>query len=654
MKRKIFKFLKISIIILTIILTGTFLTIAIITTNMNYHMPEIMNVELYDDAGNKYLSYSNGKKQSYVSIDKISQNLINSFISIEDKRFYEHHGVDLIRIGGALLKNIKTNKISEGASTITQQYVRNIYLNSEKTWNRKINEILIAINIEKTYSKEEILEGYLNSIYFDHGIYGVEDASVFYFGKHANELSLAESACIASIPKGPTIYSPIKNPENNKERRNLILSELLSDNLITNDEYFESINEELTIIGNNPNDDVENAPYFQDLVLKELEIIPEISDKKADGIKVYTTLNTSFYSLINESISKRIPDDDIEVAIYAIEPSTGYVKAVIGGKDYTNSTFNRATSSLRQPGSTIKPFLYLTALENGFTVANTFMSEATTFYYQNTTYSPTNFKSIYAGQDISMVYALATSDNMYAVKTHLFLGCDKLVNTLKRFGFSGTIPSIPSLALGTKETSVEELSNAYAILANRGIKTTPTLITKITTMDDEVIYENTQSNIEIADETDVYLLSEAMTSIFDNNLTYNIRPTGVSIKSLLVNGKFAAKSGSTDTDNWMVGYNNDIVISVWTGYDDNRAITSSEDTKFGKYIWADSINAYYKSTNQNPSWYDTPSNVVSIELNPMTGFYAAFNEYTKPLYFKKSNLPWFINITNYYTKTPSL
>lgn len=650
MKKKFWKILKVFFIVIISLLSVSCLTIAIVTSNMDYRIPEIMNVELYDDEGEKYLSYSNGKKQSYVKLNNISQNLINAFISIEDKRFYNHHGVDLIRIGGAFLKNIKTNQISEGASTITQQYVKNIYLTGEKTWKRKINEALISLNIEKTYSKDEILEGYLNSIYFDHGIYGVEDASIFYFNKHASDLTLTEAVCIASIPKGPTIYSPIKNPENNQTRRNLILSELLADEIITTEQYQKGLDEELTIVGNNPTDDVENAPYFQDLVLKELANIPEIGDKKAGGIKVYTTLNTSLYTSINNSIDKRIPSSDIEVAIYVLEPNTGHIKAVIGGKNYTNSSYNRATSSARQPGSTIKPFLYLTALENGFTVANTFMSEATTFYYQNLTYAPTNFKNIYAGMDISMVYALATSDNMYAVKTHLFLGCDKLVNTLKRFKFSGNIPYIPSLALGTKEVSVEELTTAYGILANQGTYIEPTLITKITTMDDEIIYEAKQQKDVIANSTDVYLLNEAMTSIFDNNLTYNIRPTGVSIKSLLRSGKFAAKSGSTDTDNWMVGYNNDVVISVWTGYDDNRLITSTEDTKFGKYIWADSINAYYKSSKKTPTWYETPDDVISVELNPMTGFYAGITEYTKPLYFKKSNLPWFIYINNFDKK----
>lgn len=642
MKKRLVKILKISIITSIFLLTIFSIAITIITTRMNYLMPDIISVELYDNNNTKYLSYSNGKKQSYVKLDNISPYLINAFISIEDKRFYNHQGIDLVRIGGAIIKNIQSSGISEGASTITQQYVRNLYLSSEKTWKRKINEMLIALNIEKNYSKDEILEGYLNSIYFDHGIYGVEDASIYYFNKHANELTLTEAASIASIPKGPTIYSPIKNPDNNKERRDLILSELLNDGIISLDEYNIAIFDEIICTGNNPNDDIENAPYFQDLVLTELDNIPEIKNYTSKGLKVYTTLNLDFYKAISESILKRSPTTDIETAVYAIDPENGYVLAVVGGKDYQKSTYNRAVSSVRQPGSSIKPFLYLTALENGFTVATTFMSEETTFYYNGNTYSPTNFQSIYAGFDISMAYALATSDNIYAVKTHLFLGLDKMVNTLKRFNFSGNIPAIPSLALGVKEVSVKELTEAYAILANNGLCIEPTIITKVTTMDDEIIYEANPKTTKVADSSDIYLLTEAMTSVFDNNMTYNIRPTGVAIKSLL-STKYAAKSGSTDTDNWMVGYNPDIVVSVWTGYDDNTPIITSEDAKFGKYIWADTVEAYYKITGITPSWYETPADVIGIELNPTTGFYAGFNEYTKIIYFKKDNLPWFIN-----------
>lgn len=637
-KSKITKWILISLVSFFIIIT---ITLSILISKINYQMPDILNVELYDNDNKKYLSYSNGKKQSYVNLEQISPNLINAFISIEDKRYYNHHGVDFIRIGGALLKNIKSNQIKEGASTITQQYARNIYLTNEKTWKRKIDEIIIALNIDRNYTKEQILEGYLNSIYFDHGIYGVEDASIFYFGKHASELNIVEAATIASIPKGPTIYSPIKNPSNNLERRNLILKELFNDNKISETDYNTALTSSVKIIGNNPNDDAINAPYFQDVVLNELNNIPEINQYKMEGLKVYTTLNTALYQSIASSIEKRTPNSDIEVAVMAMEPSTGNILAIVGGKNYEKSTYNRATMSIRQPGSSIKPFLYLTALENGFNVSTTFVSEPTTFYYNNQPYAPNNFKSIYANQDISMVYALATSDNIYAVKTHLFLGPDKLVKTLKRFGFKNEIQAIPSLALGTSEVSIKELTEAYSILANLGTSVSSKVITKITTMDDKMLYENKTIKKNIANASDVFLLNESMTSIFDNKLTYNIRPTGVSIKSLL-STKYCAKSGSTDTDNWMVGYNPDIVVTVWTGFDDARIIEEVEDIKFGKYIWADSVEAFYKSTKKEPTWYEIPDNVIGIELSPLSGFYPEINQYSKVLYFKKNNLPWFI------------
>ncbi len=641
MKRKLLKVLRILIISSTILLSIFMMFLVIITHNMDYKMPEIINIELYDNNNNKYLSYSNGKKQSYVKIDNISSHLIDAFISIEDKKFYTHHGINIKRIGGAIISNLKNGKIAEGASTITQQYVKNIYLSSEKTWKRKINEVLISLYIEQNYSKDEILEGYLNSIYFDHGIYGVEDASIFYFNKSAKDLTLLEAVSIASIPKGPSIYSPIKNPEANKERRNIILKEMYKDKKISNSELTNLLNSDIKCTGNNPVDDVNNAPYFQDMVIKELENIPEVSPYLSKGLKIYTTLDTTLYTSIVDSINKRSPNEEIQTAVFAIDPKTGYILSVVGGRNYEQSSYNRATSSYRQPGSTIKPFLYLTALENGFTVSNTFLSEKTTFYYDNKPYSPTNFANIYAGFDISMAYALATSDNMYAVKTHLFLGPNKLVKTLKRFGFSGEIPAIPSLALGVKEVSLKEITEGYLVFANMGKKINTTCITKITTMNDEIIYEHKSKITRLANNLDTYLLTEAMTSVFDSNMTYNIRPTGVSIKSLL-NGKYAAKSGSTDTDNWMIGYNPDIVLTVWTGYDDNRFIIKNEETKYGKYIWADVIENYYKSNNLSHSWYDTPNDIIGIELNPITGFYGSFNEYTKVLYFRKDNLPWFI------------
>lgn len=643
-KRKINYIIKYSLIISMLTFIIVSITLLILTHNMDYSLPQISNVELYDKDNNKYLSYCNGNKQSYVELDNISTYLKNAFISIEDKRFYKHKGIDFIRIFGALFSNIKKGGLAEGASTITQQYVRTLFLSTDKTFKRKINEMLIAVNLETKYDKDKILEGYLNAIYFDHGMYGVEDASIYYFNKHANELTLAEAACIASIPKGPSIYSPIKNPENNLKRRNLILKELLNDQKISIDEYNNAIKEKLNFVGNNPNNDYINAPYFQDIVINELKKNPDLIEASKKGIKVYTTLDSNLNSTIVNSINTRLPNEEIEIAVYVIEPSTGYVLSVIGGKDYTKSTYNRAVYSKRQPGSTIKPFLYLAALENGFTPATTFKSEKTTFYINKEPYSPSNYKDIYANQDISMTYALAVSDNIYAVKTHLFLGMTTLVNTLKKFGFSGDIPSIPSLALGTSEVSVFDLTSAYQVLSNEGEKINPIYITKITDMDNNIIYETKKIKSNIANNSDVYILNEAMTSMFDNNMTYNIRPTGGAIASLLSH-KYAGKSGSTDTDNWMVGYNPDILTVVWTGYDDNRKIVTLNESRFGKYVWADIVEGYYRGRTSN--WYTIPDDIISIDLNPLTGFYSGFNEYHKNIYFKKSNIPWYIKLLYY-------
>lgn len=644
-KYKFYRFIKFFLISCTLIFTFIVVSFCILTYNLDHTMPQITNIELYDNEGNKYLSYSNNKKQSYVKLDDISLNLQKAFISIEDKRFYDHHGVDIIRIFGALFKNIKNQGISEGGSTITQQYVKTLFLNSEQSFKRKINEAMIAIKFESMYSKEEILEGYLNAIYFDHGIYGVEDASLYYFNKHASDLTLKESCIIASIPKGPSIYSPIKNPENNNSRTLLILKEMLNDSVISEEEYNSAIKEKPKIIGINPHNSSINAPYFQDLIIKELENYPDILDIAYKGLKVYTTLDSNLYNKVVSSIDNRIYNSDIEVACYIMDPNTGYVLTVIGGKDYDKSTYNRAVYSMRQPASTIKPFLYLTAIEKGFTPSTTFMSEETTFYYDGLSYSPHNYSDIYANCDISMLYAIATSDNIYAMKTHLFLGPSCLSDTLKRFGFSGKIPAnLPSLALGTKEVTLQELTEGYSILANLGQKIEPTLITKITTFDDEIVFETKPKKSNIADSSDCFILSETMTSIFDSKLTYNIRPTGAVISSMLSH-KYAGKSGSTDTDNWMIGYSPNLVVGVWTGYDDNRLIEKTSEKRFGKYIWADVMEYYHKN---NYDWYKVPSDVISIELNPRTGFYANIGEYTKNMYFRESNIPWYIKLL--YTK----
>ncbi len=620
------------------------LSFIIIASFLDYSIPEIETIELYDQNNEKFLSYSNGKKKSYISLDKISPYTIDAFISIEDKRFFNHTGLDFIRICKAAFIDIIKKDTLEGASTITQQYARNLFLTTDKTWKRKLSEMMIALNIESKYSKEEILEGYLNSIYFDSGIYGIEDASIFYFGKSASDLTLLESVSLAAIPKGPRIYSPIKNPENNEKRRLLILKEMLNDEMISNEEYQNALIEELTFTGYNPNVKNTAAPFFQDYILNEIKRIPNIKQYAYKGLKVYTTLDSSLNNIINESIANRI-DNDLQTSIVVINPKNGAILSLIGGTNYEKSSYNRAIGSYRQPGSTIKPFLYHTALENGFNVSTTFQSEKTTFYYQGHEYTPHNFLNIYPNREVSMAYALATSDNIYAVKTHLFLGPNKLKEKLEKLKISGNIPSIPSLCLGTYEVTNYEWARAYLMLASGGKTIEPYGFTKITTFDDEIIYKKETIFRQNYDYSTIYILNEAMTNIFDGGLTVNIRPTGMAIANRLTH-KYAAKSGSTDTDYWMVGYNPDLLVSVWTGYDDNRKITLKKDSLAAKYIWADIMEKYFE--NKNTNWYQCPNDVIGVNLNPITGFYSSFNEYNKTMYFKENNIPWYLNLLNLY------
>lgn len=636
---KINKIIRISLYISIIVFSSIMIGFIILANSLDYTIPEIETIVLYDKDNNEYLSYSNGKKKSYVNLENISPYLIDAFISIEDKRYFDHTGLDFVRICKAAMVDIIYGEAKEGASTITQQYARNLFLTMDKTWKRKLSEMMIAINLESKYSKEEILEGYLNSIYFDHGIYGVEDAAIYYFGKSSSELSLLESACLAAIPKGPTIYSPIKNPDNNKTRRELILKEMKEDESITEKEYNQALIDELKFIGINKTTEETQAPFFQDYVLSELKNIPGLEDYAHKGLKVETTLDLSLNNEITNFISNRI-DNDLETSIIVMDPSTGEILSIIGGTSYKESSYNKAIHAKRQPASTVKPFLYLTALENGFTSSTTFTSEKTTFYIKKDTYTPKNFNDSYPNTEISMAYALAVSDNIYAVKTHLFLGMEKLKNTLESFGLSD-VPEIPSLALGTYEVTNLEWSSCYQILANEGKKIEPYVIKRITTMDGEVLYENKSSTITCANKSDVYIINELMTNVFDTNIFYNTRPTGIQIASRLSN-TFAAKSGSTDTDNWMIGYNNDLLVSIWTGYDDNRLITTRSDKLVAKYLFADIMEEYFK--DKNTTWYQTPNDVISVKLNPITGFYGSFNEYSKYLYFKRSNIPWYLKL----------
>ena len=552
----------------------------------------------------------------WISYENIDQDVINATIAIEDRHFFDHHGFDYLRIAKALYTNILTKSKSQGASTITQQYAKNLYLDFDKTWERKINEAWLTIRLETHYSKEEILEGYLNTINYG-GIFGIENASKYYFGKSAADLSLGEAAMLAGIPNRPSEYSPFVDYEAAKSRQLTVLKSMERDGYITLEEVNNAYDEQLVFDNKEDNEELNSIMYYQDAVIEELKSITSIPSSllQTGGLKIYTNLDLKAQEAIETSIKQTI-DSDIQVASIIMDPNTGAVLGLVGGTDYSKSQFNRALSVNRSVGSTIKPFLYYAALENNFTASTTFTSERTTFVFsENQTYSPTNYGDQYPNKEISLASAIATSDNIYAVKTHLFLGSDVLVDMMKRVGITTKLDSIPSLALGSQQISLIEMTAAYSMLANEGYKVKPHFIKRVEDIHGNVLYEYKDNKEAVLNKSITFILNELLSNTSNPKYISYTYPTSYVISSKLTR-KYAIKTGTTEYDHLVFGYNKDVVVSVWSGYDDNRTLSVGDATN-NKNLWADITEKYLDGKGDN--WYSMPNNVVGVLVDPITG-----------------------------------
>lgn len=626
----IFTFFSIIIIILSLYVY------AFITPKFNINTSK--SITYYDKYGNDL--FQEREKNDYVELNNISDYVKNSIVSIEDKNFYNHKGFDYLRIAKAMLVNLKSKKLKEGASTISQQYIKNLYLTFDKTWERKIQEALLTLELETHYSKDEILEGYLNTIDFGAGNYGIKEASKYYFNKEPKDLSLAEASIIVGIPKNPSYYNPVTNYENAKERQKNVLISMVKNKYISKDEMNEAINEPLNFYAKNDKVELSSIYYYRDAVLKELSNIKEIPSSLLDmeGLKIYTNLDKDVQKNLENNIDKEMKNSSLQVASVVITPSNGKIVALIGGKEYSKSQYNRAYSSKRQVGSTIKPFLYYSALENGFTPSSTFLSERTTFNLGDTMYSPKNAGNIYANKNISMLTAIAYSDNIYAMKTHLFLGTDSLSKITKRVGIKTEVKENASSALGTTEINMIDYSNGFIALANEGKHETPHLIEKITDNNGKILYEYKYSNDYVLNKKYVYILNNLLTSTYNYSLINYTSPTLVSISNTL-KGKYAAKSGSTKTDYWTVGYNKDYLMLVWAGNDDNSEV-KSKDSKITKKIWAKTISTIKDNKNE---WYDIPKGITAAAIDPISG---EINSNGFVCYYEKGSEPNYVDLYN--------
>ncbi|NRS47715.1 transglycosylase domain-containing protein [Brevibacillus sp. HB2.2] len=608
------KFVKFTILSL---LCFSFAILLLILYLRSQPLPETFvkqTTTIYASNGEVLDTMHRGENRISVPLAEISPALLDATIAIEDRSFREHFGFDWKRLAMAAYVDVVNMDMRQGASTITQQLARNLYLSLDKTWERKIKEALLAIQLELNYSKDEILEMYVNQIYYGHSAYGVQAAAQTYFGKDAKDLTVAESAMLAGIPKGPTYYSPFVDLERAKARQKLILDAMERDNLLTSKEAEQAYAEPIKL-KQRANDKVtEPAPYFRDYIATLVKNKYGIDEEKFihGGLKIHTTLDPVVQKKAEDIVASVLPKNNpnLQVALVAMDPATGYIKAMVGGRDYKVSQFNRVLSK-RQPGSSFKPIMYLSALQNGYTPLTLMKSEPTVFTYDNNKqYIPGNFGGKYPNALINMREAIKTSDNIYAVKTIDFLGPQKVVDQAKQLGITSSMQAVPSLALGTSPVSPLELNAAYAAIVNKGQAVKPIAITSIEDSEGNLLVEEKPEKTQVADPVASALLVNMMQSVFEQGGT-GYRVAGE------MNRPVAGKTGSTDYDAWLSGFTPQLVSTVWVGYDKNQKVDDVKEGYLSKKIWAQFMESALKG--QPPALFDMPAGVVSVYIDPASG-----------------------------------
>ncbi|OUM94780.1 MAG: carboxypeptidase [Thermobacillus sp. ZCTH02-B1] len=569
---------------------------------------------IYDSRGGVIAALHAGGHRRPVELQEISPYLVQATLAIEDRRFFEHHGIDLRGLARAALVNLRSLSAKQGASTLTQQLARNLWLSHERTWKRKLQEAVYAAMLEMKYDKTEILTMYLNQIYYGHGAYGIEAAAERYFGKRAKDLTLAESAMLAGIPKGPRYYSPYRDMKNAKDRQRLVLNAMVEQGVITREEADAAFREVLPFRPPKSDAGEGYAPYFRDYVRSVVVDRLGFDERllAEGGLRVYTTLDPDIQKAAEEAVKRGIPaGSEQQAALVAIDPRNGHIKAMVGGRDYAENQYNRVLAKTRQPGSSFKPFLYLTALEQGMTPVTRFRSEPTVFTYDDgrRTYEPRNHNDHYFMDEIDMRTAIASSDNIYAVHTIMAVGPENVIATARRFGIDSPMQPVPSLALGAFPVSPLEMASAFGALAAGGVRHEPVAVLRIEDHAGRVLYEAQPPSERVASPAHAYVLTRLLESVFE--------PGGTAYRvSSAIRRPVAGKTGTTAYDAWLVGYTPELAAAVWVGYDRARAITRAEAHRAAP-IFADFIERALAGVP--PKMFPEPEGVVTVYIDPGTG-----------------------------------
>ena len=584
---------------------------------------------LYDSADPPQLiAQLTAEQRTFVPLARMPRTLLDATVAIEDQRFFIHWGLDLWGIARATVINVFHGRVVEGASTITQQLARTLFLNLERTFRRKINEALLAIQIERHYKKEEILEMYLNQIFFGHGAYGAEQAARFYFGKHVEELTLPESALLAGLPRAPNNYSPRNNPEKAVQRRNLVLSKMVENGFVEPAEAEEASRAPLNL----RRTEQTNAPYFAAHFQKRLEDKYGNQAVYRGALSVHTTLNLRLQKIAQRALEdglraaegavKNVRGESairglqLQGALIALDPRTGAIRAMIGGRNFKEYQYNRATQALRQPGSSFKPFIYATALENGFTPADIIDDSPVQYTGKDgDVWQPTNFSRKLYG-DTTLRRALAFSRNIVTVKLLDQLKVSNVAKRSKRYGFTSRIRWDLTLALGTSEVNLLELVSAYSVFANGGIRAAPYSVEMVKDTHGNILEQHRPEMDRVIPPQVAYL----MLSMLKDTIEYG---TAKVVRRLGFARPAAGKTGSTNnfTDAWFIGFTPTLACGVWIGYDDCHTMgKNAVGSALAAPVWTTFMAEALEATPARD--FERPDGLVEAQIDRTSGLLA--------------------------------
>jgi penicillin-binding protein 1A len=557
-----------------------------------------------------------------VPLNLIPYHLKAALVATEDRKFYTHSGVDLKGIARAILKDIWAGKFVEGASTITQQLAKTLFLTPRKTIVRKVKEAILAFQLERRYTKDEILELYLNQIYFGSGAYGVQSAARIFFGKSVNELTIAECALVAAMPKSPSRYSPLVNKELAIKRRNIVLRQLHDTGIINNATYKEAVKEALILKTSEFN--TSPAPYFVDYIKKFLEETLGSAIVYKGGLSIYTTLDFKLQLTADQAVlnglsalemrrrRQQMNAPDPQAALIALDVHTGGILAMTGGKDYSQSTYNRAITAKRQPGSAFKPIIYAYAIEKGLAQNRMLLDAPIAFKgaHKGQDWRPENFSETYKGE-MTLRHALAVSQNVPAVRLLEMLSPHSVAQFGHRLGIDSALDPNLSLALGTSEVTLIDLTSAFAVFPNFGEKITPYSVVEVLDRQGRVIWRTKPQK--------KLVMSRPAAAIITNMLEGVIQE-GTGRKARVLGRPVAGKTGTTDNykDALFIGFAPSIAAGVWVGNDDGGTLGEKETGAMAALpIWIEFMTRAV--SRQPPQYFDIPDDVVQIRMDLKTG-----------------------------------